>query len=1228
MKQGELFAEEPGRAGGRTRARTPLPGARPPEPRSGAREDADARARRLAATCFDRPLLVEAGAGTGKTATLVARIVCWATTRGWEEAEAGDAESERIAGRVLRGIVAITFTEAAAAEMSTRVGRALGAIQRLAAERELASIVDADLPRGLSVAYLPGERSVWHERARALRAALDQLTVCTIHAFCRRLLAAHPLEARLAPDFAIDPAYTAIDLVLREVLEELLQERWRSGDDADFVALALRGWSPPQVEETLRELVRAGARAEDFEPDPLGEPECQRLCDELLRSLQELAPLAAPLELVHKNPTAVETAAALGASGTCLERREASARATFERWRGALLELWGQRLRLRLETWRKGRVAPTEASALGERAQDLCRAAVAFERALEPFLEVDPERLESGRRIVREVLGRLERELRARGLSSFSDLLRDAHRCLALHPSIAAGERRALRQLLVDEFQDTDAVQCEIVRLLGLGAEERPGLFVVGDPKQSIYAWRNADLASYDAFKELLTRSGGEVLPLTRNFRSVPAILEEVGRVLAPLMLEQPGLQPAFVPLEPTVGKSGREPAGVEYWVSWPRDPASDELFTDVKQRAQSSYAAEARAIAADLHRLHEAGTPWKEGALLLRSLTGVEVYLRALRECHIPYEVQSDRHYYQRREVVDATALVRTVLDPNDQLALVTFLRSPAVGVPDAALLPLWSERFPELVARLSRPDQARLGELAQAVAAAAAKVAPDLPGLEEIAGWEESLLAALAALAEARERFHADPADVWVERLRALFLGEACEAARFLGAFRLSNLSRFFRELVLALEERAGDAQSLLRTLRTNLSRERESEVTPPASERDAVRVLSVHGAKGLEFAHVYLCQTHRPSRIEEGDETQFEGREGLVSYAFFGTRTPSHTEAAARRRESEAAERVRLLYVAMTRAAQRLVVLGSWKPGNEADPWERCRTFADLLEHRADLAPSLRTLEVRGRERSGEPALDAHGVLWKLAALAERPPRIEAQDDASLPSPAQVVADERFLAERRAWAARHGARPLSRAASEDAHLEWRDAREGARTDAPIGRDAAQAAGSAVHRALECLALDGEATRALDRGHEALPELVRAALDGADRVPALERARELWQRFRSGPLCSRLFALKEHVLSRELPVLLAPAEDPAGPVGFVAGAIDLLYSDPESGELVVADYKTDRVESEPELRERAEAYRPQGRLYVRAVQEALALERAPRFELWFLQAGRVVVV
>jgi ATP-dependent helicase/nuclease subunit A len=1343
----------------------------------------DRAARAAAQTRFDRPLVLEAGAGTGKTTTLIARLLAWSLGEGWDksvaetspgagQARSAAAETPGAAGdgspatgdpdpaaaapsladsagaggragdpgaaaaaaamamtaaRVLRRVVALTFTEAAAAEMAGRAARELMALGRGARAEWLAA---AGLPPAPELA----------RRARALLAALDHLTVETIHAWCFRLLAAHPLEAGVHPRLQIDADGRLLQQVISETVEAALRPGYGTPGDPHLLALAAQGYGPREVAEALAALVDGGMTAAALRRDPFAGDAWPRLRRRIavacagLRAL--LAPrlkgsrlrnaagilgalaaldaidtldaidgldaiaaidgLAATDGLAELDPPApgrpnapaghaAESAADPGTgAGTAAapDDRVAAEIAALER---RCAEALPPNLRKHLAGWGHGRLGRQERERLGEVCGELADRAAAVARLLDHLDDLDPERLRHGRLALAPLLAGVEGELRRRGIATFDSLLRGARQLLATHPEVRAKLRRAIDQLLVDELQDTDATQCEVLRWLALDgpADERPGLFLVGDPKQSIYGWRSADLRAYEGFVARVEEGGGEVRQLVENFRSVPAVLGEVARVVGPVMRERPGVQPPFAPLLPCERRAadrgftagGRSP--VEHWVSWlpaadgeadgGGEPLSLAMVTGdepLSPRAISggdppapgpvtAAALEAEAIAADLLELHQRhAVPWRDAAILLRSTGDLEIYLDALRRAGIPFAVGRDKQYYRRREVIDAAAAVRTVLDPGDHLALITTLRSPAVGVPDAALLPLWRHELPRLLTELHRPSPAGLATVRRAVEAAAGELPAGVPGLERVAGWELSLLAAIEQLAVLREAFFAEPADAFVERLRRLLLLDATAAARDLGGYRLANLERFFRRLLVELEQGSGDVAAVLRALREDVATGRDAEEgKPPEGAEDAVQVLTIHGAKGLDFAHVYLPQLHKPGGGERPatavGSPPGAGPDGC-EYRLLGAVTPGFDLVEERRLEVEAAERVRTLYVAMTRARDRLVLAGDW-PRQPADPRlpEQARTHLQLLAWRQG-CPDLQRL---WRDDGGGRLVDPEGVTWRFPALSDRPvaaatPGGPARGEVLAP-PATIAAQAALLAGWRAAATARMARPFGAAASEEAHAQLReaaaaadpanpaDAAAGTRSAPPAaaatavdGRELAMASGAALHRALELWDLDADPAREMERQRALLPAYLSAVAAGEDAARALPRCHRLLERFVSGGLAARLRELAGRVVARELPVLLAPdpdLPDGDGPVAFVSGAVDLLYRDPGNGALVIADYKTDEVAG-ADLARRTAIYASQGAAYVSAVQAALDLAAPPRFELWFVHAGRIV--
>ncbi len=1186
----------------------------------------DDRGRQAAQTEFVRPLLLEAGAGTGKTTTLIHRVLAWSLGAGWLAAAAemeGDDEeatAERLAARVLEGVVAVTFTEAAAAEMAARVAEGLATVASGRSD-ELAGFFAAELPEieGTGV----------ERRAAALLGAIDHLTVSTIHAWCRGLLANHAVDAGLHPDFAVDPSGERTEAVAREVAEEAIRRAYaQGGRDEPLVRLAAFRIGPHRLAEALAELARRSVPPRLLAEDPFAPAVLDDLVTELDDALEAL--LAAGARLAGEadrllGPQVLRAALASREAMAALPAEPLARAAALARVLG---EAWAKNLCTRLKDWLKGKFSKTEAGDLGDGAADLTRAAGRLRPLVNDLQLLRPELLDAARRSLAPLLEETHRRLRSQGIAGFDSLLLDARRLLVEHPDVRRQIRRGLRQLLVDEFQDTDRVQCDLVRQLAfVGEGRRPGLFLVGDPKQSIYGWRNADLGAYDEFARDLEARGGARYSLCRNFRSAPPILAEVERAVAPVMVQAEGLQPRFEPLLASdltrhrPGFRGDGWAPVEIWVAAFGSSRRGRDDEEVAER-------EARAVAADIRRLHdERGVDWREFGILLRSGSRVDTFESELRAVGVPFTVSRDRQYYRRREVIDAAALVRAIVDPADHVALLAYLRSAAAGVPDAALIPLWSRGFPRLVTELERPTAARLAPVRELLGRVAEELPAELPGLDRVRGWHLSAAAAVERLVRLRQAFAEEPADRFVETLRRLTLTEVTEAARYLGAFRVANLDRLFRGIEEALAERGGDAQAVLRALRRSLRDAVEpDEQRPRDPTENAAQVLTVHSAKGLEFGHIYLVETHAgaggPDNLGLDLDERWASRERLEC-ALFGSPTPRFYRVREERRRVESAERVRTLYVALTRARERLVLVGRWPAQPQPRAPERADSFGELLCSRTDLPDDLEAMRgeaVGGRVDRGA----ARWVFLEPSGPAAAPPA------ATSPAPdaAGIASDEKALARLRRRAGKRMELPLGRAASRDAaaRLERITGAGGGEADGGA-RDVAMAVGTAIHRMLEMWPLDGAASEEeraaeLDAGRQRLVADLESALPASLLPAARQRADELVERIGGGELLRRLGEIGPAVVGREVPILL-PADD--GAAGFVTGALDLIYTDTESGRLTIVDFKTDRVDDEPAIAERAAAYRPQEEIYARAVHLAFGLDVEPATELWFLWPDRL---
>jgi ATP-dependent helicase/nuclease subunit A len=1183
----------------------------------------DEQARILAQREFVRPVVVEAGAGTGKTTALVARVLAWSFGPGWDRAHAlaasapEDARDDRIAAQVLRGVVAITFTERAAAEMSERIGDAL-------------LDVECGEPLGWLEDPLPelGADDL-RARARALRGSLDHLVVQTIHAYCRRLLVENSLDARLHPNLEIDADGRSQERAVRSAMELALESAYTDAGGRGFLALAGYGFGPREIEQALIALLEAGLPSRALGVDPATPDRISALVGRLREQLDETASIVGA-DLSSGGSVTTDTAALLDAL-----RAESTAappldRADFDRFVGKLRERLTDRLLGRLRDWRRGTFNKGEATALGGRAGRFSACVGELVPTLEHLISIDLDFLDTARDALAAPLAVAEAQLRAGGILTFTALLAEARSLLRDRPDVAAKIRADIDQLLVDEFQDTDQCQCEIVRALALDGpkDERPGLFIVGDPKQSIYSWRRADLAAYRAFVDEVCEAGGQLVHLSVNFRSVPSVLDEVERVIEPVMKPIPGVQPKFERLiacrelaeEKGFCRDRLRP--VEHWLptGWDADGAGQ-----CQTSAAEAALIEASALARELRELHDRhGVAWKSIGVLFRSRSDWETYLPALREAGIPYAAEGDRNYYRRREIIEAACLIRCVFDSNDELALISYLRSAAVGVPDAAWIPLWSRGFPDRIAGLDGSDRERIEELGAVIRDAAAAVSADVPGIDRISGWEENLLAAVADIAQLRASFARDPADVFIEKLRTRTLFEVTESARYLGAWRCANLERFFREVRLELE--AGrDPHDLSRQLRAAVASEKVAEEGRPADlMADAVKVMTIHGAKGLGFEHVYLMQLHKGSGSGREPSAQAAEVAGGFEYRVFGAPTLAWDRVVRERERSSEAERVRLLYVAMTRAKQRLVLTGLW-PDHQ-----RSSSRGQAIEHIVPRIDSTQGLQswLSGSASEGTPDFtDSFGVRWSLPVLSvseEMAAAVARGNGIELPSESEISAASQRLSGLRARAADRMCRPMSAAASVGAD-EGADRELPARTASGENGAAARAIGSAIHRALEEFDFSADEEVEIECQRDALARMLAQTTPSDSVESTIVTGTQLWDEIVRGNLFARLRELSDCIIARELSVLSPPSDD-EGPVGYVSGQIDLVYRDPSDDRLVIVDYKTGMLGDREGLSGQQDSYAAQGEAYQRALENALELPYTPRFELWFLRDDEIV--
>lgn len=1043
----------------------------------------DQAARDSVRDVHDVSLFVEAGAGTGKTTALVDRVVSLVAS-----------------GHVdLRHLAAITFTEAAAAELRDRVRAAL---ERVAAG-------DDDRLRDETA----------RDRCTRALSQLDDAALTTLHGFAQRLLSEHPFEVGLPPGFRIlDDVEASVDF----------DQRWAAFVDGLFddttLEPALMSWIAGDLSvERLRQVAHVFCEYHDrlAEPAP-PEPFPPLRIDELIRALDGLRELRERACGADDDPLArhiAELAPArdgLANAGDHLDQLQAVfTLPTLERKRAGRKPNW------------------TDVDA----ARSACAAAEQL------HLEVITEQRRAALTVLAGRLVSFARDYaalrRGEGRLLFHDLLVLARDLLRNHPAAWAAASDRYRYLLVDEFQDTDPLQIELAVLLAAEAPHpgnldwrdvaiRPGsLVLVGDPKQSIYRFRGADLRVYHQARERLGLSSVE---LVENFRSVPPILTVVNTVFAELLTEDPGVQAAHAPLVPHREGSAEQHRVVVLGADY------DESMAHVREREADEVAAVAQQIVAEGWPVHDPDGAVRPAAahdiaLLIPSRTVLPALEGALERAGVPVRVESQSLVFSTSEIRDLLNILAAIDDPTDELAVVAALRASAFGCSDAELVGhataggTWDYR------RDTQPEGRVNGALAT------------LHGFWQDRWWR-SVSGTVEAVVRQRRLFelaamHRRPRDHW-RRIR--FLLDQARAWEDAGG---TSLRRFVEWATRQADEGV-----------------RVNEAVAPEPDDPALRILTVHGAKGLEFPIVILAglntlPANQPAPVLWGPH----GPELRVGVGTSGTlvTTPGYDAERADEQRHEHAERLRLLYVAMTRARDHLVV---------------------SLHHKTSSHCAAKLLA---------PGLDQAAIARLAPAPSTRPPRAPL---GSPPASAAADARERWQASRAAMLARAGmASSVAATTLAEAAATERDEAAGEVEPRPPWRRgrAGTAVGRAVHAVLQSIDLETGAGLDATARAQALAEGV------ADREGEV---RDLVASVLATPL------VREAVTQgwdswRELPV--------AAEVGgiLVEGFIDLLVRSPDG--LVVVDYKTDVVASDADVGAAVRRYALQGAAYAVALEAAL---------------------
>ncbi len=1103
-----------------------------------------------------RDVVVTAGAGTGKTRTLVARYL-----------------SLLAEGLPLRSIVAITFTKKAAREMRNRV-------------RE-------EVRKYLEWTNLSSEENA-HWRARYTE--LDAARIGTIHSLCGEILRAHPAKARVDPRFVVLEE-GQVNILRGRAVDEALA--WAADDQEAVGLFALLG--ERGLRNTLDAFVKQRLDAQEVFDDLPGDGSTE-LAEVLLahwqrtladRQQQVLAVLMERPEWVDAVGMLRDNAAIEADDRMELQRLDALtairdavgpladqvSAATAALARLDAINLTGGRK----AAWPGGKDQLTAVKDALRTLRDLWRSqSDLLELGLTELDEAMAQALPALRATFSFVCQRYDAFKRERNALDFDDLEHGALVLLKENDSVRERWQRHVKAVLVDEFQDTNGRQRDLVTLLnGDGGK----LFIVGDAKQSVYRFRGADVAVFRDERERIEQCGS-AFPLETSYRAHRDLIQGLNDLLRPVLGEhadpdRPWAE-AFAPLLPH-----RDEPGPGF------SPPHIELHLTVGSKGGGALDRAADALAARILDLVDGGLQIVEGgqtrpldygdiAILCRASTSFSAYEDALERVGVPFLTVAGRGFYGRAEIRDLLNALRALADPTDDLALVGLLRSPAFALSDAALFRLCQERdqaegavllwdvLRKVGSKLSRENGQR--------AERAARIITDLHGQVGRTSVADLLKALL------------DATDCRAGLIRAGLTRAARNVAKLLADADASGIVG------------VGEFLEYVNGLRDSGTREGEARATAEG----AVQIMSIHAAKGLEFPVVVV-----------GDIThQGRGRSDPLIDPSLGVLLPLKDEddtlpaiyrlGKLRDKGQEDAESDRLLYVAATRAREKLIFsgcirlrrggtpgsLGGWL-GKIGGP-EGLRLAGTPIAHDEGGADAIH-VDLQVGSTPVSCTIYEPGYVWI------HPPgetRAEAEPSVPLPPPFLEPVSPGIENVDQQTAERDRV-PLQRV--------WRVVPAVKRPRAP-----AWVIGSLVHEALATW-------RFPDDGFESWAE-ARARgygiTDPRQLANAVRRSQRLLLRFQAHSLCQEMHAADRRL--HEVPYSLMVD-------GRVeSGIMDALYL--REGIWTIVEFKTDEVRNEAGFEEllTGEDYLAQAQRYIAAAERLLGQQ--PRFILCMLNyAGGV---
>ena len=1081
----------------------------------------DQNQRKIAASEIDENIIVLAGAGTGKTTILIDRL------------------SFLILGKEtpIERIVALTFTKKAAEEMRERLEIRL---------REV--LQNPDRYQALWDKF-PKAKERAHQNAVQALNDIPKAQIGTIHSFAGYLLRLFPIQANVDPKFREDEG---------EVFDVLFEQEWKLWIAEELKKGGLRTdlWSQVLSLVPIEDIKKLAKQISS----PNVPLESLKNIVDILPLLKESLRTLESLRSTYPHPAKAH----VFLEGLRVTQDIFETLIKGERWSDQQKEAVKN---LTIDKPPKGwEEAKETLKILKKRAKTL------------PF--VDSAMIEKCIDILTPFINRFRLELRQKGVVSFSGSLVFARNLLRDYKDVRREIKKQFDFFLVDEFQDTDPLQGEILFYLSEKEDEaaphwnkvnleKGRLFVVGDPKQSIYRFRGADIAAFESFRNAMVDQRALETTLSHNFRSQPGLLDPVNEMFPLIMKKEPYIQSTYSPLYTGRTQQSKNSLEMICIKENKNEKSSAQTFRRLESIWIAKWVKEHVGKELDGRKLE-----YRDCALLFRSANAFGEYLNAFREFGIPYLAEGEKFFYQTMEVTEFLNLLAAISSPEDKLSLVGVLRSPLGGLSDPEIYQLKKKEGLDY------------------------RTSPAL--------FREKISDLFETLKTFHERSYFVPVGTLIQNIfDETWVLELTSQSRY-GEQAWANIVKIKSLADHWSKDNPLTLQAFVKRFKSYREDEKEEGENPLADVRyDAVKLLTIHKSKGLEFPVVFLpnlcaltgANQRRPQLIQDWRSGHIGIR--LEKSGITNSALPLMEEEIARR---EKAEEVRVFYVASTRAKDHMFYFLRENP-------PRASQYANYIKAAGKWPTTPESGKVHFVSSASKPLPFSRPLLkekltpeWNPISLArnDKQRRKEWNSLASIPvfsSPSSEIKTKK---------------------ESDAveYEKWNFGSEDERQ-----RAEAIKIGLLCHKVMEKWPFEMPPQKI----RKALKELISRFSHLFELIPGeassqkiLDESEEILDRFFSSPIYRKI--QKAKIIGREMPFIykIDSSKEGKPTPAVMRGVIDIVYE--KEGRLIIGDYKTNRM-SEKKATELKEVYRTQANIYKKAIRKTLG--RDSMFELIFLRNG-----